>query len=167
MCRSLATGVVTVPDVATVWGMVENATLSAIALIIIAHILGAAGFLADVASWPLSINNVVNLISTDYLKISFFRYILVMILVNFVAIATGIGVIWFYFDRYIPFTYNLDRMPPPDSVIRDPVVCQWSVAVLGSPLIGYFLTQPLGIPVSSIAMSGTFGCGQQCSSGTD
>lgn len=221
---ALAMGVVTLQDVATVWGMVWNATLTAIALIIIAHILDAAGFfhglilwlahaglgraglffvflillgalfaaslsnygtaliwtptlmdmlllmgfsskatfalvfatgfMADVASLPLPISNMVNLIGTDSFNISWFRYLLVMIPMNFVAMATGIGVIWFYFDRYIPFTYNLDRMPPPDSVIRDPVVCQWSVAVLGSLLIGYCVAQPLGIPVSAIAMSG-------------
>lgn len=221
---ALITGIVTWQDVATVWGMVWNATLTAIALIIISRILDAAGFfrglalwlahaglgrgrlffvllmvlgalltanlsnygtaliwtptlmemllllgfsskatfalvfatgfIADATSLPLSTSNLINLISTDYFNISFFRYLLVMIPVNFVAIATGTGVIWFYFDRYIPFTYNLDRMPPPDSVIRDPVVCQWSFAVLGSLLIGYFLAQPLGIPVSSIAVSG-------------
>ncbi|MBD2018488.1 arsenical efflux pump membrane protein ArsB [Microcoleus sp. FACHB-53] len=221
---ALITGIVTLQDVAIVWGMVWNATLTAIALIIISRILDeagffrglalwlayaglgrgrlffvllmvlgalltanlsnygtaliwtptlmemllllgfsskatfalvfATGFIADATSLPLSTSNLVNLISTDYFNISFFRYLLVMIPVNFVAIATGTGVIWFYFDRYIPFTYNLDRMPPPDSVIRDPVVCQWSFAVLGSLLIGYFLAQPLGIPVSSIAVSG-------------
>jgi arsenical pump membrane protein len=221
---TLITGIVTLQDVAIVWGMVWNATLTAIALIIISRILDAAGFfrglalwlvhaalgrgrlfflvsivlgalltaglsnygtaliwtptlmemllvlgfsskatfalvfatgfIADAASLPLPVSNLVNLISTDYFKISFFRYLLVMIPVNFVAIATGTGVIWFYFDRYIPFTYNLDGMPPPDSVIRDPLVYQWSFAVLGSLLIGYFLAQPLGIPVSSIAVSG-------------
>jgi arsenical pump membrane protein len=221
---ALATGVVSLQDVATVWGMVGNATLTAIALIIISRILDEAGFfrglalslahaglgrgrlffvllivlgalltaslsnygtaliwtptliemllvlgfssqatfamvfvtgfIADAASLPLPVSNLVNLISTDYFHISFFRYLLVMIPVNFVAIATGTSVIWFYFDRYIPFTYNLDCMPPPDSVIRDPLVYQWSFAVLGSLLIGYFLAQSLGIPVSSIAVSG-------------
>lgn len=221
---AVITGIVTLQDVAIVWGMVWNATLTAIALIIISRILDAAGFfrglalwlahaglgrgrlffvllivlgalitasltnygtaliwtptlmemllilgfsskatfalvfatgfIADAASLPLPVSNLVNLISTDYFNISFFRYLLVMIPVNFVAIATGIGVIWFYFDRYIPFTYNLDRMPPPASVIRDPLVCQWSFAVLGSLLIGYVLAQPLGVPASSIAVSG-------------
>jgi arsenical pump membrane protein len=221
---ALITGIVTLQDAATAWGMVWNATLTAIALIMISRILDkagffrglalwlvhaglgrgrlfflvsivlgalltagltnygtaliwtptlmeillllglnskatfalvfATGFIADAASLPLPVSNMVNLISTDYFNISFFRYLLVMIPVNFVAIATGIGVIWFYFDRYIPFTYNLGSMPPPDSVIRDPLVCQWSFAVLGSLLIGYFLAQPLGVPVSSIAVSG-------------
>lgn len=221
---ALVTGVVTLQDVATVWGSVWNATLSAIALLIIARILEeagffrrlalllahislgrrrlflplvvvlgalitasltnygtaliwtptlmemlfllgfsskatfalvfATGFLADTTSLPLPVSNMVNLISTDLFKISFFRYILVMILVDFVAIATGMGVIWFYFDRYIPFTYNPAPMPPPDSVIRDPLVCQWSFAVLGLLLIGYFFAQPLGIPLSCIAVSG-------------
>jgi arsenical pump membrane protein len=221
---ALTTGIVTWQDVATVWGIVGNATFTAIALVIISLILDeagffrwlalllargcfgrgrlffpvivllgalvtaslsnygtalvwtatlmemllvlgfsskttlafvfATGFIADVASLPLPVSNLVNLISTDYFKISFLRYVLVMIPINFVAIATGMGVIWFYFDRYIPLNYTLDRMPPPDSVIRDPLVCQWSFAVLGTLLIGYFFAQPLGVPVSAIAAIG-------------
>jgi len=217
---ALSAGIVTLQDVATVWGIVGNATFSAIALVIISLILDeagffrwlalllargcfgrgrlffpvvvllgalvtaslsnystaliwtptlmemllvlgfsskttlafvfATGFMADVASLPLPVSNLVNLISTDYFKISFLRYVLVMIPINFVAIATGMGVIWFYFDRYMPLTYTLDRMPPPDSVIRDPLVCQWSFAVLGLLLIGYFFAQPLGVPVSAM-----------------
>ncbi len=221
---ALATGVVTLQDVATIWALVWNPTLTTIALVMISLILDAAGFfrwlalwlahaglgrgrvlftlvailgalitalltniatvliwtpavmdllrvlgfsrqatlafvlaigfIADATSLPLPVSNLVNLISTDYFHSSVLRYMLVMIPVNFVAIATGISVLWFYFDRYIPRTYSLAPMPPPDSIIRDPLVCQWSFAVLALLLTGYFLAQPLGIPVSLIAALG-------------
>lgn len=221
---ALASGVVTLQDISTVWALVWNATFSTIALVIIALILSeagffqwialwlayaslgrghlffalvlllgasvtgllnnystaliwtptliemllvlgftskatwafvlATGFIADATSLPLPISNLVNIVTTDYFKIPVLHYVLVMIPVNFVAIATGITVLWFYFDRYIPFSYSLDRMPPPSSVIRDPLVCQWSFPILGLLLMGYFFAQPLAVPSSAITATG-------------
>jgi arsenical pump membrane protein len=116
----------------------------------------ATGFIADATSLPLPVSNLVNIVTTDYFNIPVLDYVLVMIPVNFVAIATGISVLWFYFDRYIPFSYSLDRMPPPSSVIRDPLVCQWSFPILGLLLIAYFVAQPLAVPSSAISASGAF-----------
>ena len=112
----------------------------------------ATGFIADASSLVLPASNPVNLIVIDYFHISPWRYVLVMIPVHFVAIATGISVLWYYFDRCIPLAYTLECMPPPDSVIKDALVCQWSFPILGLLLIGYFFTQPLGIPTCSIAV---------------
>jgi len=111
----------------------------------------ATGFIADATSLPLPVSNLVNIIAADYFHISFLRYVMVMVPVNFVAIATSLGVLWFYFDRHIPPTYNLARLPEPASVIRDPLVCQWSFTILGLLLIGYFFAERLSLPVSLIA----------------
>jgi len=218
---ALATGVVTLQDVPTVWGIVWNATFTLIALVIISLILDeagffrwlaillarlglgrgrllfplvillgalvtalltndgtaliwtptvmemllvlrfspkavlafvfATGFIADATSLPLPVSNLSNIIAVDYFNIPFLRYSLVMIPLNFVAIASSLVVLWFYFDPYIPRHYNLARLPPPEEAIRDPLVCQWSFPVLGLLLIGYFIAQPLAIPVSLIA----------------
>ncbi len=114
----------------------------------------AIGFIANASSLALPVSNGVNLLTCDYFQISFFRYTLVMIPVNFVAIATGICVLWFYLDQYIPSTYNLTSMPPPKSAIRDALVCQWSCPVLGLLLMGYFIAQSLGIPFSVMSVGG-------------
>lgn len=114
----------------------------------------ATSFIADISSLPLPVSNWVNMITTDSFQISFLRYALVMIPVHFVAIATGISVIWFYLDQYIPPTYSLASMPPPNSAIRDSLVCQWSFPVLGLLLIAYFVAQPLGIPIAAISVCG-------------
>lgn len=110
----------------------------------------ATGFIADAASLPLPVSNLVNLLSVDYLHISFLRYVLVMVPVNFLAIATSLAVLWFYFNQDIPLTYNLNPLPLPSTVIRDPLICQWSFAILGLLFIGYWVAQALSIPVSFI-----------------
>ncbi len=116
----------------------------------------ATGFIADAASLPLPISNLVNLLSTDILHISFLRYVLVMVPVNFLAIATSLAVFWYYFNRHIPLTYNLNRLPLPATVIRDPLICQWSFAILGLLFIGYWVAQAISIPVSLITAIAAF-----------
>jgi arsenical pump membrane protein len=59
-----------------------------------------------------------------------------------------LGVLWFYFDRYIPARYSLSFLPSPYEVIRDPLICRWSFTILGLLLISYFFAQHLGVPVS-------------------
>jgi arsenical pump membrane protein len=110
----------------------------------------ATGFIADATSLPLPVSNPVNLLLANYVHISFLRYVMVMVPVNFVAIATSLGVLWFYFGQHIPLTYNLNRLPPPATVIRNPFVCQWSFAILGLLLIGYWVGQAVSLPVSFI-----------------
>jgi arsenical pump membrane protein len=114
----------------------------------------AIGFIADATSLPLPSSSFVNIILTDYLNISFSRYVMVMVPIYFVAIATSLGVVWFYFDRYIPPTYDPIDLPSPHRVIRDPLVCQWSLPILGLLLVGYFFAASLGLPVSFVAVSG-------------
>ena len=60
-----------------------------------------------------------------------------MVPVSFAAIATSLGVLWFFFDPYIPTTYKVTDLPSSQQVIRDPLVCQWSFVILGLLLIGY------------------------------
>ncbi|MCA1994757.1 MAG: arsenical efflux pump membrane protein ArsB [Coleofasciculus sp. S288] len=110
----------------------------------------ATGFIADAASAALPASHLVNTISADYFQISWLRYILVMIPVNFMAIAISLGVLWFYFERYIPPTYNLVRLPP-RCAIGDPIVCQWGFAIFGLLIIGYFFAPRVGVPVSFYA----------------
>ncbi|NER24078.1 MAG: arsenical efflux pump membrane protein ArsB [Symploca sp. SIO1C2] len=111
----------------------------------------AAGLFADATSLLLPVSNSVNLISTDYFDIPFLRYFLVMLPVSCVAIATSLGVLWFFFDPYIPTKYRVPNLPSSEQVICDPLVCQWSWAIVGLLLIGYLVAQALAIPVCLIA----------------
>jgi len=115
----------------------------------------STSFIVDITSLPLPISNLVNLLTVDSFKISFLRYLLVMVPVNGIAIASSLTVAWFYFNRYIPRTYSLAHLKSSQpTTLSDPLVCRWSFPILGLLLISYLFAKPLGIPLSAIAALG-------------
>ena len=111
----------------------------------------AAGFIADTASLPLVVSNLVNIVSADYFHLGFSEYAAVMVPVNLVAIASTLLVLYVFFRRDIPRHYSLEQLPEPRSAIRDPLTFKVGWAVLALLLAGLFALEPLGIPVSAIA----------------
>ncbi|OZI22782.1 arsenical efflux pump membrane protein ArsB [Bordetella genomosp. 7] len=114
----------------------------------------AAGFIADTASTPLVVSNLVNIVSADFFGIGFGRYASVMVPVNFAAVAATLAVLFLYFRRHIPARYDVSQLPAPRSAVRDPVTFRAGVAVLVLLLGGFFVLEPLGVPVSAIAAAG-------------
>jgi arsenical pump membrane protein len=80
----------------------------------------AAGFIADMASLPLVVSNLVNIVSADFFKIGFSRYASVMIPVDLAAIAATLGALMLYFRRDIPAVYDIGQLKPPRDAIKDP-----------------------------------------------
>jgi len=114
----------------------------------------AAGFIADTASTPLVVSNLVNIVSADFFGIGFGRYASVMVPVNVVAVAATLAVLFLYFRNHIPARYDVSQLPAPRSVVRDPVTFRAGVGVLALLLGGFFVLEPLGVPVSAIAAAG-------------
>lgn len=111
----------------------------------------AAGFIADTASLPLVVSNLVNIVSADYFGLGFSEYASVMVPVNFVAVGTTLTVLYWFFRRDIPERYSLDDLQDPRRAVRDPLTFRVGWMVLGLLLIGLFALEPLGIPISVIA----------------
>ena len=111
----------------------------------------AAGFIADVASLPLVVSNLVNIVSADFFKIGFSEYAAVMIPVNIAAIVSALAVLMLYFRRDIPHHYDVSQLKPPRFAIRDLATFRVGWVVLLLLLIGFFGLEPLGVPVSATA----------------
>lgn len=114
----------------------------------------AAGFIADTASLPLVVSNLVNIVSADFFDIGFNRYAAVMVPVNFVAVAATLAVLMLYFRKSIPARYDAGQLKQPVAAIRDEGTFRAGWAVLVLLLIGFFGLEPLGVPVSAVAAAG-------------
>ncbi|WUR16064.1 arsenic transporter [[Empedobacter] haloabium] len=114
----------------------------------------AAGFIADTASLPLVVSNLVNIVSADYFGIGFARYAAVMVPVNLVAVAATLGALVWYFRNDIPDAYDLAQLGRPDDAIHDRATFRAGWWVLALLLIGFFWLDDAGIPISAVAAAG-------------
>lgn len=114
----------------------------------------AAGFIADVASLPLIVSNLVNIVSADFFKIGFNDYASVMIPVDIVAIIAALAVLLIYFYRSIPARYDVNQLKQPNEAIRDLTTFRTGWMVLVLVLVGFFGLEPLGVPISAVASVG-------------
>jgi arsenical pump membrane protein len=114
----------------------------------------AAGFIADTASLPLVVSNLVNIVSADFFKIGFAEYASVMVLVDLVSIAATLGALLLFFRRDIPASYDVGALRAPSEAIRDVATFRAGWVVLALLLAGFFLLEPLGVPVSAVAAAG-------------
>ena len=111
----------------------------------------AAGFIADTASLPLVVSNLVNIVSADFFSIGFKDYAVVMVPVNLVSVLASLFVLVVFFKPDIPTNYSLAQLPQPINAIKDPLTFKAGWAVLVLLLIGFFGLEPLGVPVSAVA----------------
>ncbi|TFL08485.1 arsenic transporter [Pusillimonas caeni] len=116
----------------------------------------AAGFVADTASLPFIVSNLVNIVSADFFGIGFGRYASVMVPVNVVSVAATLLVLVAYFRGSLPAVYDKTRLRAPASAIRDPNTFRAGWLVLALLLVGLFGLEPLGVPVSAVASAAAF-----------
>jgi arsenical pump membrane protein len=114
----------------------------------------AAGFIADTASLPLVVSNLVNIVSADYFGISFARYASVMVPVNLVAVAATLGALIWFFRKDIPANYDMAQLKHPGDAIHDRATFITGWWVLGILLVGFFWLDDMGVPISAVAAAG-------------
>ncbi|MGI1944814.1 arsenic transporter [Shewanella glacialipiscicola] len=114
----------------------------------------AAGFIADTASLPLIVSNLVNIVSADFFNLGFMDYAAVMLPVDLVAIVATLGMLHWFFRKDIPATYDIAKLKSPNEAISDPQTFKVGWLVLALLLIGFFALEPLGVPVSVVAAVG-------------
>lgn len=114
----------------------------------------AAGFIADTASLPLIVSNLVNIVSADFFGLGFREYASVMVPVDIAAIVATLVMLHLYFRKDIPQNYDMALLKSPAEAIKDPATFKTGWVVLLLLLVGFFVLEPLGIPVSAIAAVG-------------
>lgn len=114
----------------------------------------AAGFIADSASLPLIVSNLVNIVSADYFNLSFNRYAAVMIPVDIASILATLLVLHLFFRKDIPQNYAVTKLAVPSLAIKDRSTFFAGWWILLYLLFGFFILEPIGIPISAIAASG-------------
>ncbi|MBK1725899.1 arsenical efflux pump membrane protein ArsB [Halorhodospira neutriphila] len=107
----------------------------------------AAGFIADTASLPLVISNLVNIVSADFFGIGFNEYAAVMVPVYVVSVLASLAVLMLFFRKQIPRVYSAAGLRAPQDAIKDPAVFKAGWGVLGLLLLAFLLIEPLGVPI--------------------
>ncbi|EPJ5265463.1 arsenic transporter [Providencia stuartii] len=114
----------------------------------------AAGFIADTASLPLIVSNLVNIVFADFFNIGFTEYASIMVPVDIAAIIATLVMLHWFFRKDIPKQYDMTKLSEPALAIKDMTTFKAGWLVLVLLLIGFFVLEPLGIPVSAIAAIG-------------
>ncbi len=114
----------------------------------------ACGFIADTASLPLVISNLVNIVSANFFEISFARYAAVMLPINLVSIATSLAVLWLAFGRQMPPRYPTHALMRPAQAIVDPLVFRAALPLLLALMAGYIVLAPWHVPFSFVTAAG-------------
>ncbi len=120
---------------------------------IVAFLL-AGGFISDSASLPLVFSNLTNIVTVNYFGIGFLEYTLNMIIPYLVSVAVSIAVLWLFLRKDIPERVDTTLLKDPKSVLKDEKLFRFAWLFLVLLLVGYFIGDLYGLPVSVFALGG-------------
>ena len=113
----------------------------------------ATGFIADSASLPLSVSNLVNIVSTTYFHISFLTYARVMILPDLVSIAASLAILYLFYRKTVISHYSTKTLGNPREAIRSPLIAKMSVPVIIALIILYSVGGIYNVPIAFISVA--------------
>ncbi|MCL4452303.1 MAG: SLC13 family permease [Candidatus Thermoplasmatota archaeon] len=116
--------------------------------------LVSVGFVADATSLPLSISNLVNIISVGFFSIPFLEYAKIMVLPDIVAIVSSAAVLYLIFHNTFPSDISLEELPRPEDVVKDMRLLKVAFATITLMITLYAITGYFLVPISFIAVPG-------------
>lgn len=120
---------------------------------IIAFLL-AGGFISDSASLPFVFSNLTNIVTANYFNIGFAQYFFDMVIPYIVSVVTSIAFLWLLLRKDIPKEVDISLLKEPKSAIKNMNLFYFSWVFLAVLLIGYFIGDIYGLPVSLFALGG-------------
>jgi arsenical pump membrane protein len=112
----------------------------------------AAGFIADTASLPLVISNLVNIVASGYFSISFLQYAEIMVLPDISSVLASIAVLWLLFRKSIPPVYETGKIGLPSDAIKDRAIVRAAVPLILGLIIAYSIGGMYNQPVAFVAV---------------
>ena len=100
------------------------------------------------------ISNLTNIVTAGYFDLGFWEYALAMAWPNLLAILASILTLWLFFRKDIPATVSLAGLKAPEEAIKNRFMFRLAWPFLALLLLGYFIGDAYGLPVSLFALGG-------------
>ena len=118
--------------------------------------LVATGFICDAASTPLSISNLVNIISTGFFSIRFLGYFYIMAVPDLVTIMLSSLILFLLFKKSFDWRFDVNLLPDPDSFVTDRPLFMAAFFLTGALVVAYAFASSYLVPISFIAIPSVF-----------
>lgn len=114
----------------------------------------AGGFIADSASLPFVFSNLTNIVTANYFSIGFAEYLANMFIPFIVSVIVSILFLWLLLRKDIPKQIDVSLLKDENDVLKHKTLFKFSWLFLALLIVGYFIGDVYGLPVSLFALGG-------------